>query len=122
MRLPRFRIRTLMVAVAIAALAIGSWAIVERRRGRFLQIASYHKDRSVSIRAVDYLGMSDEAQTQWTDIENWHIQMTEKYEKAARIPWLPVGTDPPPPHVSQKVRALRDWLRDNLGDAPYPLP
>lgn len=93
---PRFSLRWLMVAVAVAGVLIHT----ERRRQLFLgrvreiELAQYiHEDRN-----------HDEAGT-WTgsDLARWlrkqshYDALKVKYERAARYPWLPVVPDPPEP-------------------------
>lgn len=85
MRLPRFRftVRGLMIAVATFAAALG--VLAERRAG-FLRIAQGHgAARRPLIPMCNILDT-------W-----WHGEMEQKYERAARSPWLPVAPDPPSP-------------------------
>jgi len=99
MRLPRFRHRTLMVAMAVVGLALGMSA----RRARFQAIAADHKSRTAMIGAGDLLVM------EWFDargrrvksrqLSQWHAALARKYERAAHYPWLPVAPDPPPPNA-----------------------
>jgi hypothetical protein len=34
-----------------------------------------------------------------TPLSQYHARLKEKYEKAARQPWVPVEADPPPPRI-----------------------
>jgi hypothetical protein len=96
MKLPRFRLRTLMVAVAIFAIVFGS-IVLRQRAERFRQLAESNGmrrfvtgDSEVWIwveRPVDVSPL-------WFE---WRRALAEKYERAARYPWLPVPPDPPEP-------------------------
>ena len=101
MKLPRarFTVRRLMVVVALAATVMGS--------------VTYLKRRSVQFRAI-YLKQAFKAEEWhylWGKLETrrdsrsvnpftkykFHNFMAEKYDLAARRPWLPVNPDPPEP-------------------------
>jgi hypothetical protein len=87
MRMPRLRftIRRMMVAVAIVA--VGLW--LHRRSAHFW------------VTAFDHSRMVQQGMGPLTGMEGWkmtpkgryHHDMTLKYERAARYPWLPVITD-----------------------------
>jgi hypothetical protein len=86
MKRPRFTVRRLMVAVAVAGLLIAGWIEGERRRVRFLAIADDHSwgaDSAIGVISREKMA--------------WHETMEGKYERAARYPWLPVPPDPPEP-------------------------
>ena len=97
MRPPRFRstIRVMMVAVAIAAVPL---AVAERRL-RFTRLADYHAGRSfLTLNAGGGIHVFDpEASTMTAAKLSWHGTLAEKYARAARRPWLPVGPDLPKP-------------------------
>jgi hypothetical protein len=113
MGLPRFRLRALMIAVAILALlAFGE--SMRRRRGRYRVLAEYHalSERSYAMFARMYretlpfptdepgAALSPAARAKAERAEAggaYHAAMRRKYEHAARSPWLPVEPDPPPP-------------------------
>jgi hypothetical protein len=108
MRLPRFRIRTLMIAVAVVAIPLGAMVAVAERRQRFMRMATAHWRATVAVQILEngtangvvehYLdarGVPLGAQQQARD--KWHETMAEKYRQAARRPWLPVPPDPPEP-------------------------
>jgi hypothetical protein len=85
MRLPRFRVRTLMLLVVLVAVPL----TLLDRRARFLGLANRHEGligpppgpyaKSASPRS------------------GWHWELSNKYRRAAERPWLPVEPDPPPP-------------------------
>jgi hypothetical protein len=118
MRLPRVRltVRWLMVAVAIVALV--AWlAPVRRQQESYAARAAIYRRYAQSFRAK-YEGRSNvvfshpflrdgwcndsgpdiaatpELQREWAE---YCERLASKYERAARYPWLPVPSDPPPP-------------------------
>ena len=90
MRPPRFRLRTLLVAVAVAAVVSGV-EVMRRRRACYQGRASDHAFAAIPY-TPGYLGdRPDQAKAAF------HEAMRVKYERAARCPWLPVPPDPPAP-------------------------
>src|SRR4051794_29234234 len=103
MRPPRFRLRTLLILVAVAA--VGLWAERMWRRS-----ASMRQKAALwaKIEAEDR-EMADRLQSRWVDSLAWVVDNIEalreeaeragrlraKYERAAMRPWLPVEPDPP---------------------------
>ena len=132
MRLPRvqFSVRSLMVAVAIAAMILG----LLERRARFARIALAHQMERGTMGVSDlemYLLLTpSQANVDWSPSEkeaarkaqekwdrsvlalrefvDYHSQMSYKYERASGRPWLPVASDAPtPPRPSQEsLKAL----------------
>jgi hypothetical protein len=92
LHLPRFRLRALMVAVAIVAVLLGLWAGIERRRADFRRIARYHSYRNLGL-LVDSRSLTPLELRR----DEWHAALAKKYTRAARYPWLPVEPDPPEP-------------------------
>jgi hypothetical protein len=112
MRLPRvrFTVRRMMVAVAAVAVAT-SLGISWQRRQHFLRItvgfalresavqgqvlsSSRSLPRSLQLHVYDGNG------TTWTvrpSNATYYAMMREKYDRAARYPFLPVAPDPPEP-------------------------
>jgi hypothetical protein len=110
MPLPRFRIRTLMIAVAVVAVALSSWSLRgESRRRRARAIRHVQEAELASTLVGDYYagrvvfrdGMTPErAEELAARLERsipFHAAMAEKWAEAADHPWLPVSPDPPPP-------------------------
>ena len=100
MKLPRFTVRRLMVHVAILALAMAfldnvamPWAA--RRSEEFRELGQYHRGVSWTIHPVD----RNRRRAGWNSARllEYHARMAEKYDRAARFPWLPVAPDPPEP-------------------------
>ena len=106
MPLPRLRVRTLMVAVAVAAGACG-FIELGRRRAVYRARAKHSAGTEALIRggAWGYRLVSDRFGREHRVIDRadlralatYHAVMKRKYERAARYPWLPVAPDPPPP-------------------------
>ena len=86
--MPRFRftIRRMMVAVTVGAVLV---AVPLVRHRRFRSIALGHRLRA-GREWVQSGGMSKAR-------EAWYTGIIQKYERAARYPWLPVEPDPPEP-------------------------
>src|SRR5262245_9148943 len=108
MRPPRFRVRTLMLAVAVVAVAAGLW----HRSERFRRLAQYHQQANVWI-ILDWGAVENAEKEGWNWVGTppvkavlprpskarilWHDALRLEYEGAARRPWLPVEPDPPEP-------------------------
>jgi hypothetical protein len=99
MRVPRFRIRTLMIAVAAVAVFVAFGVTLHRRSTRFRQLADFHVRAASRIEeelAVQSVGQVNAAAT--LDVVHWHDSLYFKYTRAANRPWLPVAADPPEPN------------------------
>jgi hypothetical protein len=104
MRVPKFRIRTLMIAVAVLGIAFGGIAGLQRmdqRRQRLRALARNHLQRGVVNRLALEGSVAHGAVK--ADTERYRMRaeyydaLKLKYEYAARHPWLPVSSDPPEP-------------------------
>ena len=96
MRMPRFRftLRRGMIAVAV----IGVAASLYERHVRFARLAAYHRDKAIVGRPfliATYLQSGTAGIP--SPYHERHDSLAEKYERAARYPWLPVAPDPPKP-------------------------
>jgi hypothetical protein len=95
---PRFTLRRLMLAVVIAAvvLATGAWGL---KSVSYQRRAAYHRDQ-LRFRA-DLPYFNDQQYSRdfkvYIQRRGWHEAMADKYERAARYPWLCVEPDPPEP-------------------------
>ena len=105
MRPPRFRLRTLLIVVALVALALVP-ATLARRRQRFEALAHHHREAAGGPFAVSLISPAGRAHLYELafragllspERRQWHRDLTVKYERAARYPWLLVAPDPPPP-------------------------
>src|SRR5438309_201066 len=110
MRLPRFRLRTLMVAVAGVALAIGAEVLRRRREVFLVKVELYSQEEAVYRQSIEVfsrrpLPVSSLKTTMWMipdpDVDRKRAEFLAglrlKYERAARHPWLSVAPDPTPP-------------------------
>lgn len=122
----RWRLRTLMIAVAVVAAALGGWLAIEHRRVDFRRRAVYHLDQRIDYEIVrsGHWGLTHrndscsefqaEGYPPTRDGKHWHPirglpkrvvrewveyhrAQEQKYWAAARAPWLPVAPDPPMP-------------------------
>jgi len=116
----RWRIRTLMVIVAVVAVSAAFEEI--RRRGQGYRLrAQYHLAASQQLdrdgrRFVCGYGLTDERlevievrrNAEWRVIQDavgYHSRLHATYQLAAERPWLPVDSDPPPPPGANPVLA-----------------
>ena len=95
------KLRTLLIAVALAALALALW----RRAVSMRQHAIAHADKAAEY-ASDAFHMTHDTQSvseenqriaaRWMALHEYHRRMSQKYERAARHPWFSVR----PPEVA----------------------
>jgi hypothetical protein len=106
MRRARFRLRTLMLAVAAAALALGALAEARRLHNLSLKYQRRAQEHAFSVKLVQQLGSPSGFLAQPAGGAAQRIRertacccdrMRAKWERAARYPWLPVAPDPAPP-------------------------
>jgi hypothetical protein len=124
MHIPRFRIRSLMIAVALAGLLLATARIAYFRR-HYQTLAMMHRNKENAYvgKALQAEKLRDWAARQATITQTlfvlsqndswsrtatqcgalasdlrqraaWESQLTQKYEYAARHPWLSVPPDP----------------------------
>jgi hypothetical protein len=111
----RFTVRTLMVAVAIVAVICGGAIEVPRLwilRQQYLSFAEKYRywetrlNGAVGIRQeITYYSMrlprgpepSPARLAKMKAEASYYARLRAKYERAARLPWLPVAPDPAPP-------------------------
>ena len=123
MRRPRPTVRSMMVAVAIAGLALGAGEAARRRaqdfESRALEArnqnhALFHAGGNLRFEAMmlregakvpapgepsgdPYIRSLEEEADTYTARGRWAGDLAIKYDRAARWPWLPVWPDPPEP-------------------------
>lgn len=103
MRLPRFRVRTLMAAVAVVGMLLGgSNEIVRTLKWRRLDCQLRAIDQSVAesyYRGTLWSCRGPSVPPPVPDARKaaFHATLRRKYEWAARYPWLPVAPDPSAP-------------------------
>jgi hypothetical protein len=104
MRLPRFRVRTLMIAVSVAALLV--W-------GAMMGTRSYDYYRRAREYGVQERGWRESAAEGRFRVEfclqcvDYFAQLSRKYRRAMWRPWLPVAPDPHAPGYDQWVEQER---------------
>ena len=105
MRLPRFTICRLMVAVALVGLFAGASKECHRRSVRFAKIAETHRAKLPFHCGHEHDSDDSEIEDprvkeflrRQSVFEAFHSRMGEKYCWTSRYPWLPVAPDPPEP-------------------------
>ena len=99
---PRFTVRRLMIAVALAAalLAVGRVFFLSARYARIS--ASHHAEEVAARDRVKWegrmmkKGYHPAAKLPLArDVAEYHAALKEKYRRASDTPWLPVPADPP---------------------------
>jgi hypothetical protein len=91
MRLPRLKVRTLMIVVALVALLIG--ATVESRR---LYALSWHYYlKSLDAEANEYRASNNQLLPSYKTRSDHYARLIRKYRHAASHPWESVPPDPP---------------------------
>jgi len=115
MRRHRFRLRSLMISVAIVAVILGVNGMVERRRKtrqlifqyelkEYQSATHYHEYKSYikDFERDDLVGVSraqaDSLIAQYRLMVPYYAQLRAKYKRAAADPWRPVAPDPPFPY------------------------
>src|SRR6516162_3210080 len=104
MRLPRFTVRRLMVAVAILPLSLRAilWVVEMRTRSALYDRRAFEFAHSTA-RSGSIALTKDGREVNLYDDENdwlhdaWACTMAKKYWRLSDYPWLPVEPDPPPP-------------------------
>ncbi len=118
MRLPRLRLRTLLIAVAVAGTALGVWRMWERREyclakaAECDRIAAYYRRTAANLEPVvaEYLRKGPEsvfgrgnerARKDYEDLlfydrraADRYPRLAERYRRVARYPWLSLPRDP----------------------------
>ena len=132
MRLPRLRLRTLLIAVAVAGLALGGWQMWRRWdycRARFAEYADYAETNRAKAegyaasareyrrqaarlrghgefeaeRQVQLARMDEILAKSYGDEAAWYARLAAPYRHVARFPWLPL---PPEPDLSHRPSDL----------------
>ncbi len=106
MRLPRMTTRRWIdVALVVVMVCLATLLLVQRSQ-RFAYLARAHAE--VAARPpfdhVDRLGPKPDFKRLilWgKEVGAWHEEMARNYQYAARNPWLPVKSIPPPPPMPE---------------------
>jgi hypothetical protein len=104
MRLPSFRVRTLMIAVSVVALLVwcammGTQSYAHYRRAR--EYGAQERGWRESA-ARGRLGLESSSQC-----ADYYAQLARKYRRAMWRPWLPVAPDPHAPGFDQWLEQER---------------
>jgi hypothetical protein len=116
MRMPRFRVRTLMLAVGLVAVLVwaammGSRSYDYYRRARFCSFAERGWREST-------------ARGRWrreigSECADYYAQLASKYRRAMWRPWMPVAPDPHAPGFDQWLEQERR-AKEVAPDPPPP--
>jgi hypothetical protein len=93
MRLPRFRVRTLMIAVSVAAFLVWGGMMGVRSYGYYWRAREYAFNERGWRQSATEGRLKPEFCLQCVD---YFAELTRKYRRAMWQPWLPV---PPDPHA-----------------------
>jgi hypothetical protein len=100
MRPPRFRLRTLLIAVAVAGMVLGGATYVPRlaRRSRFcaMKATAYAVDEQI-FGAAARSATDPATAAKYRRKADLYARLRRKWVLASRIPFLPVAPDPLPP-------------------------
>jgi hypothetical protein len=131
MRLPRIRftVRQLMVVVAVVSLLLAVTTGLLRRRASFQRRTEVHARKASQENLMGMFAgelpynasarltpMQERTRDAHYELAGYYYGLEAKYRRAAGRPWLPIGTDPPPPAwprgvpsaFPDKVRQLRN--------------
>ena len=98
MRVPRMRftVRWMMAAVTVVGSVCWS-AVMVVRRETYLEEASQHEVNEKVYRGELPTCFNIGTMTERLVVAEFHARLKQKYERAARYPWLFVAPDPPDP-------------------------
>jgi hypothetical protein len=90
--------RRWIIAVGIVASLLGATLAFQRRQRRFRELRRQHQIRAWELEGRLKSGAirGRERRGRAIRLMNWNQQLAAKYDRAARSPWLPVPSDPPP--------------------------
>src|SRR5215831_13459656 len=102
MRLPHFRVRTLMLAVAIVALLVWGGMIGTRSYVYYRLAREYGFQerawRENAVRDRENPASARSVAAVWgLEIAEYYAPLVRKYRRAMWRPWAPVAPDPPAP-------------------------
>ncbi len=98
---PRLRLRTLLIAVAVAGLGFGGWTMW-RRREECLELEAWYSGCIQHCRfQLKWIEGNDvETQRKRSELHAYATraaQLAAQYRHVARYPWLPLPIEPPSP-------------------------
>ena len=96
-KMPKFTIRRLMIAVAIAGVGLGWHHWMHLRAAKFQSRANWHFLRWRTL--CDPIPVQEATKPGWKfpPRVGYHFTMFMKYFNGADHPWLPIAPDPPEP-------------------------
>jgi hypothetical protein len=106
MRLPRFRVRTLMIVVGVVALLIWG-AMLASRSYDFYRRAREYGAQERGWREIASRNRPPEWKQFHLECVQYFARLTAKYRQAMWRPWLPVATDPHAPGYDQWLEQER---------------
>jgi hypothetical protein len=104
MRLPRFRVRTLLVLVAAVAVLIWG-SLTGLRSYGYYRRASFFASQEYGWRQIAARGRSDVNFA--SECAEYFARLTRKYRRATWRPWMPVAPDPHAPGYDQWLEQER---------------
>lgn len=119
--IPRMRIRTALILVALVAICLGVWLDYERRSGKNRRISDDHIARANDARTMWRLPTGRSylvRRAQSEALTDYHTRLAAKYRWAAHNPWRNIPPDPPPPDIlsdpAKLRRAVMQFIADNI--------
>jgi hypothetical protein len=102
MRLPRFSVRTLMLAVVVVALLVWGGMVGMRWYVYYTLATTYgtyeREWREMAVRDRGIPASSRSVAAKWgPQIAEYYAPLAQKYRRAMWRPWIPVAPDPPAP-------------------------
>jgi len=116
MRLPRFRVRTLMIAVGVAALLVWG-AMMGARSYIFYRLAGEYGAHERGWREI--AARRQESAEFGLECAEYFAQLAGKYGRAMWRPWLPVAPDPHAPGYDLWLEQERR-AKEVAADPPPP--
>jgi hypothetical protein len=100
MHFPMMTMRRWMFAVAVVAVIMSGGATLRRwaeLAAEYRRAAAFHSVLAKVYRSGSHLGSRVEDPAETSRLVAHQLRLAEKYQLAARRPWLPVPPDPPEP-------------------------
>lgn len=94
-----------MIVVAVATITLGSTTEIRRRAEFRRRAAAFSAEAGRVFFGMIQPALTDPMLREYDRCGEYFSHLAEKYEQAARYPWLPTAADPP----------LTDWPDGNVG-------
>jgi hypothetical protein len=109
----RVTIRRLLLLVAAVAVVLGILVGLQRRSDRFRRRAAEY---AAAIHRVYFADVEGRDGMDWTaSVADYHADLSSRYAAAAKRPWLPLESEPPP---EDSIRAF--WFAHEAVKKAYP--